>query len=150
MRAHRPPKITGSTIGEWCCRQGPVRSRRVGGAFGHSFLPGRTSRGHRHPGANKPLHLHPIFQETDVYGDGKPTRIAHTSRDVRELDKDLPVTDEIDRGFTTSRGLSATIPVVEEYANAYRKAAENYKELLKDDPGNPSSVGGWNFYQQTG
>lgn len=37
--------------------------------------------------------------------------------------------------------------IIEEYANAYRKVAENYKELLKDDPGNPPRLGGWHFFR---
>jgi hypothetical protein len=37
--------------------------------------------------------------------------------------------------------------IIEEYAKAYRKAAENYKELLKDDPGNPPRLGGWHFFR---
>ena len=30
-----------------------------------------------------------------------------------------------------------------QYANAFKKVAENYKELLADDPGDPEMLGGW-------
>ena len=33
--------------------------------------------------------------------------------------------------------------VVMQYANAFKKVAENYKELLADDPGDPEMLGGW-------
>ena len=36
--------------------------------------------------------------------------------------------------------------IIEEYASAYRKAAENYEELLEDDPGAPEDIGTWRFY----
>ena len=36
--------------------------------------------------------------------------------------------------------------IIEEYANAFRKVAENYKELLDGDNGNPDSLGGWSTY----
>ena len=29
----------------------------------------------------------------------------------------------------------------------FHKVAENYEALLADDPGNPSELGGWHFYQ---
>lgn len=38
-------------------------------------------------GANDPLHLHPLMNDVDVYGDGKPTRVAYAEddrADVRE------------------------------------------------------------------
>lgn len=152
LRAHRPPKDSGSTMGGWYAAKGLYVPEELEGLSVTRFCQAVRAEGApASPGANKPLHLHPIFQETDVYGDGKPTRIAHTSRDVRELDKDLPVTDEISTRIYNIPWFKHYRPeIIEEYANAYRKAAENYKELLKDDPGNPSSVGGWNFYQQTG
>ena len=33
--------------------------------------------------------------------------------------------------------------LVMQYANAFKKVAENYKELLADDPGDPEMLGGW-------
>jgi len=34
-------------------------------------------------------------------------------------------------------------PSVRRYAEAFRKVAENYRELLPADPGDPQTVGGW-------
>jgi hypothetical protein len=40
--------------------------------------------------------------------------------------------------------------VIEEHALAFRKAAENYKDLRKDDPGDPPHMGGWHFFRHGG
>jgi hypothetical protein len=79
-----------------------------------------------------------------VYGDGKPTRIAHSDRDVRQPRGSLPVSEKI-------AAVSYSIPwfkryrprVIEEHASAFRKVAQNYQDLLADDPGNPEGMGGW-------
>jgi hypothetical protein len=36
-------------------------------------------------GANDPLHLHPLMNDVDVYGDGKPTRVAYAEDDRAEV-----------------------------------------------------------------
>ena len=41
-------------------------------------------------GGNAPLHLHPLLNTTDVYGHGKPTRIANADRDLRRCDEINP------------------------------------------------------------
>ena len=101
------------------------------------------------PACNRPLHTHSMFQTYDIYGHGKPTRIANAARDVREMDRDLEVSEIIGR-----RAIS--LPwfkhfdkeVIEQYAAAYRKVYENYKDLLPGDDGNPDYVGGWNHFHQ--
>ncbi|MDF2714896.1 MAG: Creatinine amidohydrolase [Paenibacillus sp.] len=39
--------------------------------------------------------------------------------------------------------------VIEQYANAYRKAALNYRELLEADSGNSSNMGGGAFFKKS-
>ena len=39
--------------------------------------------------------------------------------------------------------------LIEEYAQAFRKVAENYKELLAEDPGDPPDLGGWHFFRHS-
>ena len=34
---------------------------------------------------------------------------------------------------------------IAQYAAAFRKAAEQYEELLAADPGDPPQLGGWHF-----
>jgi len=36
--------------------------------------------------------------------------------------------------------------IIEEHALAFKKAAANYKELLKSDTGNPKDLGDWHFF----
>ena len=47
------------------------------------------------PGASNPLRLHRVFNTADIYGDGKPTRIAHSTRNLRQPVGSLPVTEGI-------------------------------------------------------
>jgi hypothetical protein len=39
--------------------------------------------------------------------------------------------------------------VIEQYALAFRKAAQGYRELLVDDPGDPPEVGSWGLTRRT-
>jgi hypothetical protein len=89
-----------------------------------------------------------LFNTADVYGHGKPTRIANANKDVREFDNSLPVSEKIGAMVYGIPWFVHYRPeIIEQYAYAYRKAAENYKELLKDDPGNPPKLGGWHFFR---
>ena len=93
-----------------------------------------------------PLHLHPVFNTADVYGDGKPTRIANSDRDLRQRKGSLPVTEAANARCYYIPWFKKFYPkLIEEHAAAFRKAAENYQELLKGDPGNPPRLGGWHF-----
>lgn len=86
----------------------------------------------------------------DVYGHGKPTRIAHSERDLRQPPGSLPVTESIGRRTFSIPWFKHHRPqVIEEHANAFRKAAKNYAELLADDPGDPPDLGGWHFFRHT-
>jgi perosamine synthetase len=149
LKAHRPPKDSGSNMAGWYAARGIYKPEELGGLSVSRFTEAVRAEGFDgcYPGCNKPLHTHPLFQTCDVYGHGKPTRIANSSRDVRALDSDLPVSEEF--GF-----MAYSIPwfkqyrpeIIEEYANAFRKVAENYKELLDGDKGNPESLGGWSTF----
>ena len=69
---------------------------------------------------------------------------------MRELDESLPVSEKIGALIYAIPWFKRYRPeIIEEYANAFKKAAENYKELLKDDPGNPPMIGGWHFFRHT-
>jgi perosamine synthetase len=116
LRAHRPPITSGSTEAAALPQQGEAgarsRAERVssmGGWYnplGH-YLPeeldglpidrfiravnaegGRTWRA-----SSFPLHLHPVFNAADIYGDGRPTRIAFSESDVRQPAGSLPVSE---------------------------------------------------------
>lgn len=152
IKAHRVDESKGYTMGGWYAPKGLYRSEELGGLSVTRFCEAVRAEGFENcsPGCNLALHTHSLFQTCDVYGHGKPTRIANSDRDVRKLDADLGPSEAIG-------AMSYSIPwfkkfepeKIEEYANAFKKAALNYRELLKDDQGNPEEIGGWHFFKHT-
>jgi len=151
IAAHRPPKGSGSTMGGWYAARGLYRPEELGGLSVTRFCEALRAEGvaEAAPGANRPLHLHPLFNDVDVYGHGKPTRIAHSDRDLRQPRGSLPVTE-------AASGRIMSIPWfkhpddgrIDEYVEAYRKVSAGYRDLLAGDAGNPPEVGGWHFFQR--
>ncbi len=150
IRAHRVDENTGSTMGGWYGAHGLYCSEELGGLSLTRFCEAVRAEGVADciAGCNKGLHLHPIFNSADIYHQGKPTRIAGSNRDLRQPEGSLPVAESV--GFRTF-----FIPwfkhfrpeLIEEYAHAFRKVAESWPELIKDDPGDPPTLGGWNFFR---
>ncbi len=145
---HRPAKDSGSTMGGWYAARGLYRSEEVGGLSISRFAQAVSAEGARcGPGTNNPLHLHPLFHEADVYGHGKPTVIANSNRDLRQPRGSLPVSEGIgSRTYSIPWFKKFRPHIVEEYATAYRKAAENYEELLEDDSSSGENIGTWRFF----
>ena len=148
IKAHRPAKGSGSEMGGWYAAHGLYRGQELGGLSLTRFAQAvRAEGGVCSPGCNKPLHLHPVFNTCDIYGHGKPTRLAHAARDVRQPLGSLPISEETGRMVYSIPWFKHYRPqVIREHAEAYRKAAENYKELLADDPGDAEDLGGWHFF----
>lgn len=151
IRAHRPPKDSRSTMGGWYAARGLYRPQELEGLSITRFTEAVRAEGCGcSPGCNIPLHLHPLFNTCDVYGHGKPTRIAHSERDLRQPPGSLPVTESIGRRtFSIPWFKHYRSRIIEEHANAFRKAAANYAALLAADPGDPSDLGGWHFFRHT-
>jgi dTDP-4-amino-4,6-dideoxygalactose transaminase len=148
LRAHRPAKDSGSTMGGWYAAHGLYRPEELGGLSVTRFCQAVTAEGaNAGPGCNLPLHLHPLFNTCDVYGHGRPTRIANSDRDLRQPAGSLPVTERTGASTYYIPWFKHDRPaIIGDYAAAYRKVAENYKPLLKDDPGNAQNLGGWHFF----
>ncbi len=149
LKAHRTPKDSNSNMAGWYAPHGIYVSSELEGLSVTRFTEAVRAEGVTScsPGCNMALHTHALFHTCDVYGHGKPTRIANAARDVRELDKSLPISEKIGTmTYSIPWFIHYRPEIIEEYAKAYRKAAENYKELLKDDPGNPPKLGGWHFF----
>lgn len=132
IRPHRPAKDSGSTMGGWYNPVGLYVPEELGGLSVEKFIEavnaegGRTGRS-----VNSPLHLHPVFNEADIYGDGKPTRIAFVPEDIRQPAGSLPVAEGIgQRAFGIPYFKHDRAKRIEQYARAYRKVAENYRALL--------------------
>ena len=83
LRAHRPEKGSGSTMGGWYNPVGLYEPGELGGLSVEKFVEAVVAEGGRCGRAvNAPLHIHPVMTEADIYGHGKPTRLALATRDV--------------------------------------------------------------------
>jgi dTDP-4-amino-4,6-dideoxygalactose transaminase len=152
IRAHRVPEDTQNNMAGWYAARGLYRSEELGGLSVTRFAEAVRAEGVLDctPGCNAALHTHSLFNTCDVYGHGKPTRIANSARDVRELDASLPMSEKLGSMIYAIPWFKKYKPeIIQEYAYAFRKVASNYKELLKDDSGNPPTLGGWHFYRHT-
>jgi len=132
IKAHRPAKDSGSAMGGWYAAHGLYRSEELDGLPLSKFAEAVRAEGAPcSPGCNFPLHLHPLFNTCDIYGHGKPTRIANTKRDVRQPEGSLPISENIDKLIYGIPWFKQYRPeIIKEYADAYRKVAGNYRELL--------------------
>ena len=105
------------------------------------------------PGCNKALHLHPVFSTLDIYGHGRPTRIANLPEgvDVRQPPGSLPVSERVQHRVFTIPWFKRYRPeLIEQRAAAYRKVAEGHGALIADDPGDPPGLGSWGLTQRKG
>ncbi len=146
LRAHRTPKDSGSTMAGWYAARGLYKSEELGGLSITRFTEAVRAEGVKtcHPGINPPLHLHPLFNTADIYGHGKPTRIANSARDLRQPPGSLPNSEkigEITFGIPWFKHYRPDL--IEEYADAFKKVAANYEQLLEQDEGNPPNIGHW-------
>lgn len=148
---HRPSKDSGSTMSGWYAARGKYVPEDLDGLSLSRFCEAVSAEGCPiSPGANKPLHLHPLLNTCDVYGHGKPTRIANTDRDVRQGPGSLPVTERmIKRVYSIPWFKKNRHDLIDEYVAAIKKVSANYRELLADDSGDPPDVGNWHFFQHT-
>ena len=79
---------------------------------------------------NELLHLHPVFNEADIYGHGKPTRIAHSDRDLRQPAGSLPASERmVDRVYSIPWFKHFRPHIIEEHARAFEKVATRASEL---------------------
>lgn len=130
----RPAKSSGCTMGGWYASRGTYDAAAFGGLPVKNFAEAVNAEGSpARPGCNKALHKHPIFNTLDIYGDGKPTQNAFMPEGVdnAQAEVSLPVTEKIQE-------MVIAVPwfkhfdknIIEQHAAAFRKVAENYKDLL--------------------
>lgn len=137
LRAHRPDKEAakqGSTMGGWYNPLGHYIPEELGGLPVAKFIEAVVAEGGLSGrGCNTILHTHPVLNQADVYGDGKPTRIAFAQRDVRQSLGSLPVSEALLLG-----GRCLGIPwfkhdrkdAIERYAAAFKKVALQADKLV--------------------
>lgn len=133
IKAHRPAKDSNSTMGGWYAAHGIYVPEELDGLSVWDFCSAVRAEGAgTNPGANMLLHLHPVMNEADIYGHGKPTRIANSDRDVRQTKGSLPVSESLpERIYSIPWFKHYRKRIIEEYALAFRKVAENADELRK-------------------
>lgn len=149
LRAHRTGKNSDSNMAGWYAARGLYRPEELGGLSVTRFTEAVRAEGIPlcYPGIYRALHTHALFNTCDVYGHGKPTRIANADRDVRVGDKSLSMSENAAARTYYIPWFKHLYPdIIKEYAEAYRKVAEYYTELLEGDPGNPTNIGGWAFF----
>lgn len=132
IKAHRPSKGEG-TMGGWYNAKGIYKPEELGGLPIARFLQALKAEGvSASSGANTPMHLHPLYTDVDVYGDGVPTRLAGAdpSRpDVRY--ESLPATEaSVDHVFSVPWFKHYDEDAINQYATAFKKVAAHAGELM--------------------
>lgn len=154
IKAHRPEKGSGTTMGGWYASCGLYRSEELGGLSITRFCEAVSAEGSiSSPGCNQALHLHPLFNDIDVYNQGRPTRIANLPDgvDVRQKAGSLPVSEGIQKRVFRVPWFKHYRPkMIEEHAQAFRKVAENYEDLLLGDTADKEVSGGWGLSARKG
>jgi dTDP-4-amino-4,6-dideoxygalactose transaminase len=145
FRPHRIPRELGDMAG-WYIPYGHYVPEALGGLPVSVVVSALQKEGvPAAAGANFPLHTHPLLQTADIYGHGKPTRVAFSARDVRAGDASLPVSDGIGkRLLSVPYFKKLNKPWIDKYADAYLRVFANAGELLKSTAGD-GAVGGWNL-----
>jgi perosamine synthetase len=137
MQPIRPKKGSGSTKGGWYFPLFKYIPEELGGLSLTRFAQAINAEGSVcDPGAFAPLHLHPAFTKMDIYGHGKPTRIAHYKGDDpnKLLNQSLPESEKINRFIFEIPWFKHFVKnEIDEHVHAYKKVAVNYKYLLADD-----------------
>jgi dTDP-4-amino-4,6-dideoxygalactose transaminase len=125
LRAHRPPSDSRSTMGGWYNPLGHYLPEELDGLPIDRFIEAVNAEGGRSwRAANLPLHLHPVFNTADVYGDGRPTRIAFADRDVRQGPGTLPASEALaDRCLGVPWFKRPHRDQIDQFVVAYRKVA---------------------------
>ena len=133
IKAHRPPAESGSTMGGWYAAKGLYVAEELGGLPVARFCEAVNAEGGAfglRPGANPLMHLHAVLNEADIYGDGKPTRIAFSDRDLRQGIGSLPVTETLPERCLSIPWFKHYRPeVIDAYVAAIRKVAHRADEL---------------------
>ena len=93
--------------------------------------------------------MHPLFTKQDVYGHGKPTRIAFLdeSATIGQYVQKLPVAEGINRCVFEIPWFKHYEPqAIETHAGAYKKVVENYEALLAGDTDKDADTGGYSSF----
>jgi dTDP-4-amino-4,6-dideoxygalactose transaminase len=135
LQAHRPSAESGSTMAGWYAAKGFYKAEELDGLPLNRFCEAVSAEiggsWKITAGANPLMHLHPVLNEADVYGHGRPTRIAHVDRDLRQPVGSLPVSEALPgRIYSLPWFKHYRKPIINEFVDAFRKVAEHAGDLL--------------------
>jgi len=150
LKPIRPAKGTHTTKGGWYYPHCRYVTEELSGLSLSRFSQAIQAEGSIcNPGCNKPLHLHPLFTKQDVYGHGRPTRIAFLdeSATIEQYVEKLPVAEGINRRVFEVPWFKHDEPeIIAEHAEAYKKVVENYQALLPGDTDKDADTGGYSSF----
>ncbi len=150
IRPIRPARDTDTTKGGWYYPHFRYIAEELGGLSLSRFSKAVVAEGSIcNPGCNKPMHLHPLFTSQDVYGHGRPTRIAFLdeSAKIEQYVETLPVAEDIThRVFEVPWFKHYEPETIEQHAGAYKKVIENYQALLPGDTDKDAEAGGYSSF----
>ncbi len=132
MRAHRPSRGSGSTMGGWYTPRGLYYAEELGGLPLGRFCEALRAEGVDGcwPGANFALHQHAVFHTADIFRMGQPTMVSFGQRDVRQGPGTLPVSEKISEiAFGVPWFKHDNPAVIAQYAEAFRKVVANVGRL---------------------
>lgn len=132
LQVFKCPDEPGWSMGGWFQPTAWYDPEQMGGVPVSKFIAALKAEGSRSGrAANFPQHLHPTMRESDVFGDGKPTRLAFADHDVREsLPGALPVSESIhERTLYVPYFKHDNAAQIEQHAEAWRKVASRVHEL---------------------
>ena len=146
----RPARGTKTTKGGWYYPHFIYIADELGGLSLSRFSQAVVAEGSIcNPGCNKPLHLHPLFTTMDVYGHGRPTRIAFLDEaaTIEQYVETLPVAEGVtQRVFEVPWFKRFEPEKIEKHAVAYKKVIKNYKLLLPGDTAKNAETGGYSSF----
>ncbi len=135
LKPHRADSREGSTTGGWYYAMG---------IFDHKKYPKGTLRKICHalqkegvtvsaPCKNTALHLHPVFQELDLFRLGTPTMVSFTERDVRQGPGSLPNAEQVgEYAFSVPWFKHADTAEIDKYVHAFKKVFSQLDQIIKD------------------
>ena len=131
LRPHRPTKDSGSTMGGWYSPHGLYFPEEMGGISVQKFCEAVRAEGAMaNPGMSDLLHPHPVLNDADIYGHGKPTRIANSDRDLRQPQGSLPESERMaNRVYSIPWFKHFRPQIIKEHAEAFKKVADNAAAL---------------------
>mgnify|MGYP001439963888 CR=1 FL=1 len=131
LRPHRPTEDSGSTMGGWYSPHGLYFPEEMGGISVQKFCEAVRAEGAMtNPGMSDLLHPHPVLNDADIYGHGKPTRIANSVRDLRQPQGSLPESERMaNRVYSIPWFKHFRPEIIKEHAEAFKKVADNAAAL---------------------